>query len=907
VRMMRDYSNTGSRYVVTFVDRKSRMVRVYFVKKKSDVVNKAKHFISWVRNQRGNYPKNLNTDGGGEYVNRELKSFCEELGINLIQTEAYSPEQNGIAERINRTLVEGSYAMLRHAGLPVGFWEEAMNNFVYIKNRTPHTHLQGRRPIDEWNEELGEVEREDLWSVKQFGCRAEVHIPPSRRLGGKDGLKVRTCIFLGKAPGRKTDMFYDYISDKIIYGHSNYFYQKEFPLNPAVNIKSPTNKVDAVVPKSILKRVQFGAGSRSSDKDRKEGGSDSDSAYCNSNYDDDSEEDSSTPDTGSDSEQGGSAPDSEQGSSAPDSEQGSSAPERRYSRRQRDPVNYSERNLKTRLRNEDSDNEEGPEHRYSRRQREPVNYCERNLKTRLEDDYDDIKVLLARATGTVLNDKITRKKMLQGEDKEDFIIGEKEELENGFKTGCLEQVEDVPEGATIYNMMWVYKIKPQTELESLRYRSRLCVLGNRQKPDSYGETFAAVGKVKMFRMLLTLCVYFGMNMTQLDVSNAFMYADLDKEIYVYPPPGYKHLGLLKLNKSLYGLKQAPRLWYDTMKTALEELGFKQLESDVCCFTHPKTRCYLLMYVDDICIVTSDEKFRKRILVHLKKKFKLKHFSEARRYVGLQLEWSKMGKRVRVFQKDYITKVLELFGMNNCKTSEYPTEAGLKLSMNDKVSATMKNRPYRALVGSLLYLLGSRPDVASPIRTCSQFVSVAADTHWRAAKTILRYLAGTRDKGVVYTKENDYNLTAYCDSDFASEEDRRSISGYIIYAQGGPVVWKSKKQPTVALSSCEAEYVSLSETIKELLWMSMALRELGVEQSKPMRIYIDNQAAKRLAENAVNHERSKHIDTRYHFIRQVVAAKKVELIYVDTKENVSDLLTKSTTRSIFSKLVGKLVQ
>ena len=226
--------------------------------------------------------------------------------------------------------------------------------------------------------------------------------------------------------------------------------------------------------------------------------------------------------------------------------------------------------------------------------------------------------------------------MLQGEDKDKFVEDEINELKRGFATGCLEKVSshDIPKDADIYNMMWVYKIKPETELEEKRYRSRLCVLGNKQKPDSYSETFAAVAKTKTFRLLLSLCVHYGLKMTQLDISNAFMYADLDRDVYVYPPPGYKHLGILRLKKSLYGLKQAPRLWYDTMAEALLQMGFQQLQTDVCCFTHPKSKCYVLMYVDDICIATDDEQLRQRILQMLSSKFKLKHFKQAKRYVGL---------------------------------------------------------------------------------------------------------------------------------------------------------------------------------------------------------------------------------------------------------------------------------
>ena len=240
--------------------------------------------------------------------------------------------------------------------------------------------------------------------------------------------------------------------------------------------------------------------------------------------------------------------------------------------------------------------------------------------------------------------------------------------------------------------------------------------------------------------------------------------------YIYtPPPGYERLGPLKLNRSLYGLKQAPRLWYETMRAAMKELGYVQLQTDVCCFAHPTERCYVLMYVDDICIATASSKLRKQLLAHLEKKFKLQHFPEAQRYVGLQLKWSQDGARVKVYQQSYIEKMLDLFGMSESKSDSVPTDSGVKLS---KCDVKEQERPYRQLVGSLLYALGSRPDVASAVRVVSQFVQWGATKHWYAAKKILRYLKGTKSKGVVYSKEDEYIIPAYCDSDYASEEDRK---------------------------------------------------------------------------------------------------------------------------------------
>ena len=918
VRTMRTYSNKGSRYVVTFVDRKSRLVRVAFVKRKSDVAQEVKNFIKWVGNQRRQYPRKFQSDNGTEYINKDLQNFCKELGIEYETSQPYSPEQNGIAERINRTLVEGTFASLRHAGLPDGFWEEAMNQFVYVKNRTPHSKLNGKRPIDEWNELMDVVEREDIWSLKQFGCRADVHIPVTKRTGGKDGPKVKICIYLGKDPSSKGELFYDYKNDKIIKGgHANYFYENIFPLNPDSNTDQKS-----ISTKSILKKVRFEQEERKTDTkksiDSKHINQTDKKKKTNKNkqkiYYDDSDSSSSESDD-IDNEHKNSdvrlnnEPDQDYEDIYIDVNN-----DEQYD--DNESKNYNESDSSDTEDTSSSSEDETPLRRSGRHTNTP-NYTEPNLKTKLRNvngvgknvGYTGkLRNMISKIFTTTQKEKekITRAKMLKRKDKNEFILDEINEIQQGFETGCLERVNknDIPEGADIYSMMWVYKIKPETELEKKRYRSRLCVLGNRQKPDSYSETFAAVAKTKTFRTLLSLCVHYGLKMTQLDISNAFMYADLDRDVYVYPPPGYQHLGILKLKKSLYGLKQAPRLWYDTMKAALLEMGFVQLQSDVCCFTHPTSRCYVLMYVDDICVATKDEKLRQEILEMLQAKFRLKHFKLAKRYVGLQLKWSKDGDKVKVYQKDYIEKILKSFNMSDCKDREVPAEASVHLSKSDELT---KDRPFRAVIGSLLYTLGSRPDVASAVRRCSQYAMYPSDKLWNALKVVMRYLSGTKGLGVVYEKEDEYYVTAYSDSDYSSEEDRKSISGYVVYAQNGPIVWKSKKQPTVALSSCEAEYVALASTIQELLWVSMALTELGVKQSKPMKIYIDNQAAQRLAENPVNQDRTKHIDVRYHFIRQVIASGKVVLEYVDTKKNVSDLLTKSTSRKVFTTLVTELVR
>jgi hypothetical protein len=312
-------------------------------------------------------------------------------------------------------------------------------------------------------------------------------------------------------------------------------------------------------------------------------------------------------------------------------------------------------------------------------------------------------------------------------------------------------------------------------------------------------------------------------------------------------------------------------------------------------------------VDDVCIATDDEAYRQTIIDTLKSRFKLRDFEAAEVYLGLEMEWSRGNTSVKVHQKGFIMKLLDAFGLGQCKPSPEPSEDSVKLSKDDPASPEMENRPYRSLVGALLYTLGSRPDVASAVRSVSQYMSRPGDNHWHAAKRILRYLAGSADKGVQYKREEVFALTAYCDSDWASDRnDRKSITGYVIYAQGGPIVWKSKKQPTVSRSACEAEYVALAEVVSELLWVRMTLTELGIELSTPIALHIDNQAAKKLAQNPVNQDRTKHIDISYHFVRDVIKAGLVDIYYIPSRENVADLLTKATKPSIFRYLAGRLV-
>ena len=971
-------SRSGFRYILTFVDRKSRFLKIYLIRKKSDVTTKTKEFLSWVKTQKEKTPKKISSDYGGEYTCHDLQNFCRSLGIEWEFTEADTPQQNGIAERINRTIVEGSSAMSRTAGLPEEFWEDAVMYFVHIKNRTPHKSMDKRTPIDVWNGG-DEEEARGVWGFKTFGCEGY------KAMGNKKE-RGKRMVYLGVCENRKTDKFYDMEKEKVVFGYCRYFDEDCFPMKRRQKQQSTgTGDSTGVLGALGSSLAEIGSGTerggeqdskeevRGEERDREEERREwwrllFDEAELSDTEGEEGEYKHSSSDitmkhldsqSGKQGARGTERGEEERNVETQEGRETETKEHERTWRKGSYEIEYIVDKRKSRFGKkrgydymvkwkgdwgEDSqqwlpqhrlryakeaihkyeteklleDEEEGVSSSLRGIESDQRSSKHHNINTILENTdtrptpknietesmtHEKAKAFLADVT-KLKKKQLTRKEASQRTDWDQFLKAEGEEIRNGFDTGCIRSVDrcDIPKDATILGSMMVYKKKEATALEPARYRSRMCVLGNRQKPDSYSETFAAVAKVKTFRVLLALAVHLGMRMSQLDISNAFMNSRLPEEIYMYPPKGWEHLGILRLNNSLYGLKQAPRLWYDTLTGKLKSLGFEKLESDVCCFKHPSKRCYVLIYVDDVIIMTNDELMRYNLVEELKREFKLRNFESARLYVGLELVWE--SDRVVVTQTTMTKDLLQAYRHENAESVSTPEESKLRL---ENATGKLTKAPYRELVGSLLFLLSTRPDISGAVRALSQFMQSATNKHWTAAKRVLAYLKGTATAGICYIKEEKFKIHAYSDSDFAEHrKDRKSIGAYVCYAQGGPVVWKSKKQPVIAQSSAEAEYIALAECVKDLIWLKMLLWELEVEVDGPVVVYIDNAAAKALAENAIDHDRSKHIDVRYHLIRHHVELGWLKIRKVDSKWNVADVLTKPVAENVFRKLVGKLL-
>ena len=401
----------------------------------------------------------------------------------------------------------------------------------------------------------------------------------------------------------------------------------------------------------------------------------------------------------------------------------------------------------------------------------------------------------------------------------------------------------------------------------------------------------------------------------MDVKTAYLNGELEEDIYMRQPEGFIKVGeehkVCKLQRSLYGLKQAGRSWYKKIDAYLEELGLKRSNLDSCVYYQKKEKdmLFIALYVDDLLIFANNHKTIDELKEGLQRKFDMKDLGEAHYCLGIRITRDRAKGIIRIDQEKYIESILEHFGMTDCKAVSTPMDPSVTLTKDMSPSTreeenSMRDVPYQNAVGSLMYaMLGTRLDIAFAVGAVSRYSSNPGELHWRAVKRIFRYLKGTIGHAVEYKRDGS-DIHGYSDADWAGDPDsRRSTTGYTYILAGGAVTWSSKKQPTVALSTTEAEYMALTQAAKEGIWIKRLLSELGFNSpNDPIVINSDNQGSSALAKNPIQHARTKHIDIRHHFIREMVENKEVEIVYCGTDDMVADILTKGLSREKHNRFV-----
>ena len=337
------------------------------------------------------------------------------------------------------------------------------------------------------------------------------------------------------------------------------------------------------------------------------------------------------------------------------------------------------------------------------------------------------------------------------------------------------------------------------------------------------------------------------------------------------------------------------------------MKFVQTKADPCIYVFKnKTESVIIaVYVDDILIAGTSNKKIAEVKAAIANRFEVKDMGELHYFLGVKIVRDSQAGTIWLGQPSYSENIVQDFNMENVNVCRTPTNPSLKLTKADETSTYADTEKYQSAVGKLLFLsTRTRPDIAFAVSTVAKFTSNPTEQHWKAVKHIIRYIAGTINYGLMFTRSETTDCTGFSDADWAGDvDDRKSTSGYIFSVGGAPVSWKSRKQSCVALSTAEAEYISLTIAAQEAIWSNRLLSELQLQKEplEPAIIYEDNQSAISMAKNPQFHGRSKHIAIKYHFIRDEVKNGAIKIQYCRTNDMVADMFTKGLYADQFQKL------
>ena len=809
----------GYKYFVTFIDDASRKTWVYLLKSKDQVFQNFQQFHAMVERETGKPLKCLRTDNGGEYISHEFKEYCSKHGIRHEKTVPGTPQHNGVAERMNRTIVEKVRCMLRTAKLPKSFWGAAVLTACYLINRSPSAPLGFDVPEKVWT--CKEISYNHL---KVFGCKAFIHVPKEQRSKLDD--KALPCIFIGYGNEEFGYKVWDPKTRKVIRSRDVIFHEDQ-TMKDSNKEEQQSEKVTMNI--TINPPLQF---------------------------------------TGEeDAQNEGDIPEA-----IPDDSDEESIPSQEHDD-QGEQFTGQEN--------------EQPQLRRSNREHKP--------STR----YPSSEYLLLTDGG----EPESFQEAQTHKDRGSWMKAMQEEMESIQKNNTYELVK-LPKGRKALRNKWVYKLKKDGRGDLVKYKARLVVKGFGQKKGiDFDEIFSPVVKLSSIRIILGLATNQDLEIEQLDVKTAFLHGDLEEEIYMQQPEGFedkrKEDLVCKLKKSLYGLKQAPRQWYKKFDSFMMGHGYRRTAADYCVYfkRYPGEKfIILLLYVDDMLIVGQDRAQISKLKEELAESFEMKDLGPAKQILGMEITRDRKNRRLWLSQERYVERILERFNMKEAKPVTTPLGGHYKLSKSLCPSTEEENKkmvaiPYSSAVGSLMYaMVCTRPDIAHAVGVVSRFLSNPGKQHWEAVKWIFRYLRRTFKLCLSFGREK-LVLEGYTDADMAGDLDgRKSTSGYLFTFAGGAVSWQSKLQKCVALSTTEAEYIAVTEAGKELVWIKTFFKELGMQQDEYV-VYCDSQSAIDLSKNATYHSRTKHIEVRYHWIRDATEEKRFKLKKIHTDKNAADMMTK----------------
>ena len=833
----------GNRYYLTFVDDYSRKSWVYLLKEKREVLKYFKLWKAVAEKQSEKKLKIFRTDRGGEYLSTEFKTFLSEEGIVHQTTTAGTPQQNGVAERLNRTLQEKARSMMVSSGVSGRFWGEAVMCACYLRNRSPSRVLtEEKTPEQMWSGWKPSVAH-----LKVFGCKCYVWIPEKDRK--KMDERSWTGMFVGYSTVSKGYRVFNPSNGKVVISRDVRFAESEtyYPLE-AVSGKFQ-DEGRGVIPEEVEFESTVTSQSRrvswSSELEVRQ-------------------------------EPAELAP-------VPDEE-----------------VEQQQGDQDTVQREQEESRAETVDLRRSTREKKAPEKLTASELGELHSVYGYCHLAVAEEPATM-------RLALQSEHKAEWEQALAEEHRSIEKAGTYELVDRPKGRKILRSKYVLkIKRNQDGSINKFKVRL-VILGNMQVEGEDYTETFAPVMKYQSLRTILALACEEGMHIHQMDVKTAFLNGDLNEEVYMEPPEYLKTAAsknkVWKLRRALYGLKQAPRAWNTRLHLFLEGQGFTRSLFDTAIYLRGegKSRVILSVYVDDLLIVSSDLGAIERVKRKLKSEFDMVDFGEASSILGIQITRNLAEGWLELDQKRYVEVILDKFGMSECRGVVTPLEPNVKFSKAQEPSTKeekqkMEDTPYRQAIGSLMYLMVStRPDIASSIQVFAKYMQNPGIEHWEGVKRVFRYLKTTMRLCLRYEREGSTQVRGYCDSDYAGDLDTmRSTAGYVFLLAGGAISWSSKRQQIVAVSSTEAEYMAATHASKEALWLKRFVSDLGWEQST-VKVFCDNQSALKMMKNPTYHARTKHISVQYHFIRELIEAKELVFQFVGTNLQCADFLTKGVTR------------
>ncbi|KAH9743690.1 hypothetical protein KPL70_003387 [Citrus sinensis] len=771
----------GYEYFITFTDDYSRYGYVYLMRHKSEALEKFKEYRAETEKQLDKNIKKLRSDRGGEFLSGDFKEYLVENEIISQLTAPGTPQQNGVAERRNRTLLDMMRSILSYSSLPISFWGLALETAVYLLNLVPSKSVP-KTPIELWS-----GRKPSLRHVRIWGSPAHVLKPKADKMDSRS----EVCMFVGYPKGTRGGLFYSPQDRKVIV--STHFTSLE-------------------------------------------------EDYMN-NFKPKSKEEQQQPDD---------------------------------------------------------------QHKINPKQPSLLEPRRSGRVTRLPARYMLLGETYTAISDEHVQDPTSYNEALIDRDVEFWKKAMNQEMESMYSNKVWELVE-APKGVKHIGCKWIYKRKRGVDGRVETFKARLVAKGFTQKEGiDYEETFSPVGMLKSIRILLSIAAVLDYEIWQMDVKTAFLNGHLEENIYMHQPDGFIQRGqehmVCKLQRSIYGLKQASRSWNIRFDQAIKSLGFIQNIDEPCVYKkiQEKSVAFLILYVDDILLIGNDIGILTTIKSWLAKQFDMKDLGEASYILGIKLLRDRKNKTLALSQAVYIDKILARFSMENSKTGLLPFRHGITFSKDQSPKTSkeierMRQVPYVEAVGSLMYaMLCTRPDICFAVGMVSRYQSNPGPEHWTAVKHIMKYLKRTKNYMLVYSGD-ELIPVGYTDSDFMSDKDsRKSTSDYVFTLGSGAISWRSVKQSCIADSTTEAEYVAASEAAKEAVWLRKFLQDLEVVPAvtAPLKLFCDNSGAVAQSKEPRNHKKQKHIERKYHLIRDIVQRGDVEVTQIASQQNLADPFTKA---------------